>query len=92
MAVIEVGLGGTLDATNIVNPFICCITSIGLDHIDALGTTIDQIAVHKAGIIKQGIEVVVGQEAPHHVFASIAQSKQAPYLIAESSSGVTFRE
>ena len=58
--VLEVGVGGLLDATNIVNPFVCAITSIGLDHVESLGTTIDEIAVHKAGIIKPGVEVVVG--------------------------------
>lgn len=50
--VLEVGVGGTLDATNIVQPYICAITSIGLDHVDALGHSIDEIAGHKAGIIK----------------------------------------
>ena len=61
-------MGGRIDATNIVNPFLCAITSIGLDHVESLGSTIEKIAAHKAGIIKPGIEVVVGQEAPHHVF------------------------
>lgn len=58
--VLEVGVGGLIDATNIVTPFVCAITSIGLDHVDALGHTIDEIAAHKAGIIKPGVEVVVG--------------------------------
>ena len=60
IVVLEVGVGGRLDATNIVSPFLSVITSIGLDHVEALGRTIDEIAVHKAGIIKLGIEVVVG--------------------------------
>lgn len=68
IVVLEVGVGGRIDATNIVKPFLCAITSIGLDHVDALGHSIDEIASHKAGIIKAGVEVVVGQEAPHHVF------------------------
>lgn len=57
---LEVGVGGLIDATNIVNPFICAITSIGLDHVESLGNEIDSIAAHKAGIIKPGVEVVVG--------------------------------
>ena len=91
MAVIEVGVGGTLDATNIVKPLVCAITSIGLDHVDALGSTIDEIAPHKAGIIKHGIEVVVGQEAPHHIFQPIAAQQNAPYVIANGTANVTFR-
>ncbi len=67
VVVLEVGVGGRIDATNIVNPFLCAITSIGLDHVESLGNTIEKIAAHKAGIIKPGVEVVVGQEAPHHV-------------------------
>ena len=62
------GVGGRIDATNIVKPFLTAITSIGLDHVEALGNSVDEIAAHKAGIIKQNIEVVVGEEAPHHVF------------------------
>jgi len=58
--VLEVGVGGLIDATNIVNPFICAITSIGLDHVESLGNSVDAIAAHKAGIIKPGVEVVVG--------------------------------
>ena len=85
IVVLEVGVGGLIDATNIVNPFLCAITSIGLDHVEALGSTIDEIAVHKGGIIKSGVEVVVGQEAPHHVFHKIAQSKGSPYIVAEET-------
>ena len=51
-AVFEVGIGGKLDATNIVSPQICAITSIGFDHTESLGNTINEIAVHKGGIIK----------------------------------------
>ena len=50
--VLEVGIGGLIDATNIVDPFMTCITEIGLDHTDVLGDTIEKIAAHKAGIIK----------------------------------------
>lgn len=58
-AVLEVGLGGTIDATNIVRPIMTCITSIGFDHMEVLGNTLEEIASHKAGIIKPKIPVVV---------------------------------
>ena len=80
-AVFEVGIGGKLDATNIVSPDICAITSIGLDHTESLGNTIDEIAVHKAGIIKPNTKLVVGIDAPHKVFKPIADSMNAPYCV-----------
>lgn len=58
LAIIETGLGGTTDCTNIVNPIVSVITSIGLDHIDILGDTLEKIATHKAGIIKHNSETV----------------------------------
>ena len=76
-------MGGRNDSTNYVSPEICGITSIGFDHTDRLGTTINEIAAHKGGIIKSRIPVVVGVDAPHSVFKSIADSKDAPYIIAE---------
>ena len=60
VAVIETGLGGRLDSTNILIPRLSVITSIGIDHKDVLGDTIEQIASEKAGIIKPGVPVVVG--------------------------------
>lgn len=60
LAVIEVGLGGLLDSTNVITPVVSGITTIGLDHIDILGSTIEEIAAQKAGIIKPGIPVVTG--------------------------------
>lgn len=63
-AVVEVGLGGRLDATNIVEPAITCITSIELEHTDKLGTTLAAIAYEKAGIIKPSVPVVVGNVPP----------------------------
>ena len=65
VAVIEVGLGGRLDSTNIINPELSVITSIGLDHQGILGNTITDIAREKAGIIKDGKPVVVGPNCPH---------------------------
>ncbi len=60
VAVVEVGLGGRLDATNVVHPVVCAITSIGLDHTDRLGSELAQIAGEKAGIFKKGASVVLG--------------------------------
>ena len=73
-AIVEVGLGGRLDATNIIMPVLSVITNIGLDHTEFLGTTRTQIAKEKAGIIKSGIPVVVGQkdEETQKVFEEIA--------------------
>lgn len=73
-AIVEVGLGGRLDATNIIIPVLSVITNIGLDHTEFLGTTRAQIAKEKAGIIKRGIPVVVGQkdEETQKVFEEIA--------------------
>jgi len=59
-AVVEVGLGGRLDATNVLRPELCVITNIGLDHTDILGKTIEKIAFEKAGIIKDGVPVITG--------------------------------
>lgn len=60
-AVLEVGMGGRLDATNIIErPEVCAITSIGFDHMEILGTTLEQIASEKAGIIKHGVPCVIG--------------------------------
>jgi dihydrofolate synthase / folylpolyglutamate synthase len=64
ISVIEVGLGGRLDATNIVEPELCVITSIGLDHCEMLGDTIEKIAAEKAGILKPGKPVVIGRLPP----------------------------
>lgn len=62
VAVIETGLGGRLDATNIITPLVSVITNIGLDHTDLLGSTLKAIAAEKAGIIKRGVPVVVGEQ------------------------------
>jgi dihydrofolate synthase/folylpolyglutamate synthase len=61
IAVIEVGLGGRLDSTNIINPLLSVITNIGHDHMDLLGNTLEKIAVEKAGIIKKSVPVVIGE-------------------------------
>ncbi|WP_269223882.1 folylpolyglutamate synthase/dihydrofolate synthase family protein [Flavobacterium sp. IMCC34518] len=64
IAVIEVGLGGRLDATNIITPLVSVITNIGIDHVQFLGNTFESIATEKAGIIKPRIPVVIGEYTP----------------------------
>lgn len=64
MAAIEVGMGGRYDATNVVNPLVAVLTNVGLDHTEVLGSTIEEIAKDKAGIIKPGIQVVSGVNQP----------------------------
>jgi dihydrofolate synthase/folylpolyglutamate synthase len=70
IAVIEVGLGGRLDSTNIITPVISVITNIGHDHMDLLGDSLRKVAIEKAGIIKKGIPVVIGESQKNicHVF------------------------
>ncbi|HEX5024078.1 MAG TPA: Mur ligase family protein, partial [Agriterribacter sp.] len=85
VAVIETGLGGRLDSTNVVNPVLSVITNIGWDHMNILGGSLEEIAVEKAGIIKPGIPVVIGEVLPEtqHVFESAAKEKNAPLIFAE---------
>lgn len=64
VAVIETGLGGRLDSTNVITPLVAGVTSIGLDHTDMLGETIVQIAMEKSGIFKRGVPAVVGERKP----------------------------
>ncbi|MBW6513506.1 MAG: bifunctional folylpolyglutamate synthase/dihydrofolate synthase [Candidatus Syntrophosphaera sp.] len=79
-AVIEVGLGGRLDATNLFNPDVCAITTIGLDHVKTLGGTLELIAAEKAGITKPGIPLVLGriEPGPRKVIMARARELQAP--------------
>jgi dihydrofolate synthase/folylpolyglutamate synthase len=85
LAVVEVGMGGRLDATNIIRPEVCLITNIGLDHTEFLGTTLPQIAGEKAGIIKEGVPVVISETQPETapVFREVAAEKQAPVTFAD---------
>jgi dihydrofolate synthase / folylpolyglutamate synthase len=75
VAVVEVGLGGRLDSTNIITPVLSVITNIGHDHMDLLGDTLEKVAIEKAGIIKSGIPVLIGetQEDLIHVFIRSAR-------------------
>lgn len=85
VAIIEVGMGGRLDCTNIIHPDLCIITNISLDHTQFLGDTLAQIAMEKAGIMKQGVPVVIGEttEETKPVFTNKAKEIEAPILFAE---------
>ena len=84
VAVIETGLGGRLDSTNIITPELSVITNIGWDHMNLLGDSLEKIAFEKAGIIKQGIPVVVGEILPETfpIFEQTARDKNAYLSIA----------
>lgn len=84
IAIIEVGLGGRLDSTNIITPEVSVITNIGLDHVQMLGDTLEKIAFEKAGIIKPNVPVVIGerQEETTAVFMEKATMCEAPILFA----------
>jgi dihydrofolate synthase/folylpolyglutamate synthase len=84
IAVIEVGLGGRLDSTNIITPELSVITNIGWDHMNLLGDSLEKIAFEKAGIIKTGVPVVVGETLPETklVFEQKANDMQAPVHFA----------
>ncbi len=84
-AVIEVGLGGRLDTTNVILPEVSVITNIGFDHMEFLGNTLEKIAGEKAGIIKEHIPVVIGeyQEECARIFIHAAENKKAPWLFAD---------
>lgn len=82
VAIMEVGMGGLLDSTNVCQPILTGITTIGLDHVALLGDTLEAIAEQKAGIIKQGMPLVTGRIAPEAltVIDRIAEEKDAPRL------------
>ena len=85
IAVIEVGLGGRLDCTNIISPILSVITNISYDHMQLLGNSLEQIAMEKAGIMKKGVPVVIGETTPETrmVFEAVAQETGAPVIFAE---------
>ena len=90
IAVIEVGLGGRLDCTNIITPMLSVITNISFDHTQFLGDTLAKIAAEKAGIIKRGIPVVIGETTAETrpVFEEKAKSNNAPLVFAEDEKEV----
>ena len=83
-AIIEVGLGGRLDATNIINPILSVITNISYDHTEILGDTLEKIAFEKAGIIKQNTKVIIGERDKHteNVFIDIANKNFSEIIFA----------
>ena len=85
VAVVEVGMGGRLDSTNVILPELSVITNIGLDHTQFLGDTLEKIAAEKAGIIKPGVPVVIGetQAETEPVFRRVAAEKLAPITFAD---------
>lgn len=85
IAIIETGMGGRLDSTNIITPLLSVITNISYDHTQFLGDTLSKIAGEKAGIIKPGVPVVIGESLPEtkSVFLAKAQSVQSPIYFAD---------
>jgi len=85
VAVIETGLGGRLDSTNIIKPMISVITNIGWDHMNILGNTLEQIASEKAGIIKKNTPIIIGetQAEVKHVFIDKAEAENSPIYFAD---------
>lgn len=87
---LEVGLGGEDDATNVLIPKVCVITNIGMDHLDYLGNTKEAIAKVKAGIVKEGIPLVTMEKDPKclSIFEDICQSKQSPLIVCEKPTSI----
>ena len=85
IAILETGMGGRLDSTNLVTPLLSVITNIGYDHMDFLGNTLDKIAVEKSGIIKPGVPVVIGetQQEIKHVFDEKAKESHSRIVYAD---------
>ena len=92
VAVIEVGMGGRLDSTNVITPLVSVITNIGFDHTQFLGDTLPKIAAEKAGIIKSNVPVVIGEysEETKPVFITKAKSENAQIYFAQDNSEVTY--
>jgi dihydrofolate synthase/folylpolyglutamate synthase len=89
IAVIEVGMGGRLDATNIITPLVSVITNIGLDHTQFLGNTLESVAFEKAGIIKPNIPVVIGEYTPETKPVFLAKAKECNSEIYFASDLIT---
>jgi dihydrofolate synthase/folylpolyglutamate synthase len=87
IAVVEVGMGGRLDSTNVIMPLVSVITNIGLDHTQFLGNTLAKIAIEKAGIIKHRVPVVIGETQPEikSVFENIAHEHFSPITFADQN-------
>ena len=94
VVIMEVGMGGLLDSTNVCQPILTGITTIGLDHVALLGDTVEAIAEQKAGIIKQGIPLVTGHIVPEAlaVIDRIAEGKDAPRIVYGTDYQVRYQE
>lgn len=94
VAIMEVGMGGLLDSTNVCQPILTGITTIGLDHVALLGDSLEAIAEQKAGIIKQGVPLVTGNIVPEAlaVIDQIAKAKEAPRLVYGDDYQLNHRE
>lgn len=88
IAIIETGLGGRFDSTNIILPELSVITNIGWDHVNILGNSLEKIAYEKAGIIKQNVPVIIGEILPEtkKIFEQVAKEQNAPLVIANRQS------
>ncbi len=84
IAIVEVGLGGRLDSTNIISPILSVITNIGYDHMEFLGSTLAEIAHEKAGIIKKAVPVIIGESdlQTDNIFIKIAEQQSSPIYFA----------
>ncbi len=93
IAIIEVGLGGRLDSTNIITPEVSLITNIGFDHMEFLGNTYEKIAKEKAGIIKSNVPVVIGetQKETKRVFNEIANANNAEIYFADQEHNLNYQ-
>ena len=91
IAVIETGLGGRLDSTNIITPILSIITNIGYDHMDILGNTLEKIATEKAGIIKPAVPAIIGEYLPQtkDIFINKAKQENAPVYFAQDEFDVS---
>lgn len=89
IAIIEVGMGGRLDSTNIITPLVSVITNIGLDHTQFLGDTLEAIAFEKAGIIKPNIPVVIGEYVPETKPVFLAKANETQSEISFASDQIT---
>ncbi|MBA4746769.1 MAG: bifunctional folylpolyglutamate synthase/dihydrofolate synthase [Muricauda sp.] len=93
IAIIEVGLGGRLDSTNIITPEVSLITNIGMDHTQFLGDTLEKIALEKAGIIKPKVPVVISETQPETkmIFDLIAHQRRSNIVFADAASSVEYK-
>ncbi len=91
-AVIEVGIGGTLDGTNLIVPAVAAITNVGLDHMDVLGDTVEKIAFDKAGIVKPGIALVSAASEPARgVIEAVCAERGAPFVAVDEVTAIAER-